>query len=78
MSEHPASNGKIPTTRYRIVVEGGLGPRFRDAFVGFDIEPVGDDTALEGEVADQAELQGILDRIATLNLALVSVAKVAG
>jgi hypothetical protein len=77
MSKYPASNGQNPISRYRIVVEGGLGPRFREAFADFEIESAGNDTALEGEVADQAHLQGVLDRVAALNLTLVSVAKVA-
>ncbi len=75
MSNHPTSNGLRPAMRYRIVVEGGLGDRFREAFADFEIEREGDDTALEGEVADQAHLQGILDRVAALNLTLVSLAK---
>ena len=64
--------------RYRIVVEGGFGPRFREAFSDLEVEPEGWDTALEGEMADQAQLQGILDRVAALNLTLVSVAKLGG
>ena len=64
--------------RYRIVVEGGFGPRFRQAFCDLEVEPEGWDTALEGEMADQAQLQGILDRVAALNLTLVSVAKLGG
>jgi hypothetical protein len=78
MANQRASNGQASCTRYRIVVEGGLGARFREAFSDFDIEREGDDTVLEGEVADQSQLQGVLDRVAALNLTLVSVAKVAG
>ena len=64
--------------RYRIVVEGGFEPRFRQAFCDLEVEPEGWDTALEGEMADQAQLQGVLDRVAALNLTLVSVAKLGG
>jgi hypothetical protein len=67
----------VHACRYRIVVEGGFGPRFRQAFADLEIEPEGGDTALEGEMADQAQLQGILDRVAALNLTLVSVNKLA-
>jgi hypothetical protein len=75
MSEQFATSGHETTRRYRVVVEGGFGPRFRDAFSDLEIEAQGADTALEGEIVDQAQLQGILDRIAALNLTLVSVAK---
>jgi hypothetical protein len=75
MSTQSAANGHRAGSRYRIVVEGGLGPRFREAFADFEIEAQGRDTALEGMVADQAQLQGVLDRLAALNLSLVSVAK---
>jgi hypothetical protein len=67
----------VQPCRYRIVVEGGFGPRFRQAFSDLEIEPEGNDTALEGEMADQAQLQGILDRVVALNLTLVSVSKLA-
>ncbi len=76
MSKHLASNARRPAAKSRIVVAGALGPRFRDAFSDFDITPQGDDTALEGEVVDQAQLQGVLDRVGALNLTLVSVAKI--
>jgi hypothetical protein len=78
MSTQSAANGQRSASRYRIVVEGGLGHRFREAFADFEIEPQGRDTALEGEVVDQAQLQGVLDRLAALNLTLVSVAKLDG
>ncbi|HET8742085.1 MAG TPA: hypothetical protein VFM41_05635 [Gaiella sp.] len=75
MSKHLAPNGRRPAAKYRIVVAGALGPRFREAFSDFEITSDGDDTALEGDVVDQAQLQGILDRVGSLNLTLVSVAK---
>jgi hypothetical protein len=68
----------VQACRYRIVVEGGFGPRFRQAFSDLEVEPEGRDTALEGEMTDQAHLQGVLDRVAALNLTLVSVAKLGG
>jgi hypothetical protein len=75
VSKHLAPNGRRPAAKYRIVVAGALGPRFREAFSDFEITSDGDDTALEGDVVDQAQLQGILDRVGSLNLTLVSVAK---
>jgi hypothetical protein len=63
--------------RYRIVVKGELGPRYSTAFAGMTLEPSGGETAIVGPVTDQAQLQGVLDRIAALNLVLVSVNPVA-
>ncbi len=62
-------------SRYRIVVEGGFGPRFRQQFCDLEIAEEGGDTALEGVMTDQAQLQGLLDRVAALNLTLLSVHK---
>jgi hypothetical protein len=58
---------------YRIVVKGELGPRYCAAFEPMTLEPGGGETAIVGPVEDQAKLQGILERIASLNLVLVSV-----
>jgi hypothetical protein len=68
----------VEPARYRVVVEGGFGPRCRQQFRDLEIEEEGSDTALEGEIADQAQLQGLLERIAALNLTLVSVHKLDG
>ena len=59
---------------YRVVVEGELGPRYAAAFEGMAMEHAGGQTALVGMVADQAHLQGLLERIARMGLELVSVA----
>ena len=75
MPAHDRPSRRTAASRYRVVVEGGFGPRFRQAFAGLAIEPAGDDTALEGEMADQAQLRGVLDRVAALNLTLVSVCR---
>jgi hypothetical protein len=59
---------------YEIVVRGELGPTVAHAFDGLALEPRDCDTAIVGQVADQAELAGILRRIHDLGLTLVSVA----
>ena len=59
---------------YRLVVEGELGPRYATAFEGMTIEHVDGNTAIIGEVTDQAHLQGLLERVARMGLHLVSVA----
>lgn len=60
---------------YRIVVAGQLGPRYAGAFDGMTVEPCREDTAIVGPIRDQAHLQGVLERIASLGLTLVSVAR---
>ena len=59
--------------RYRIVVRGQLSERFTDAFDGLVVQRGGCVTAFEGELADQAMLHGLLGRIGSLGLELVSV-----
>lgn len=58
---------------YRIVVKGELGSSYDVAFEGMRLEPSNGETAIVGPVADQAQLQGILVRITSLNLVLLSV-----
>jgi hypothetical protein len=63
----------MATPSYRIVVKGELGPRYHAAFEEMTLEPGGGETAIVGPVEDQAKLQGILERIASLGLVLLSV-----
>jgi hypothetical protein len=64
----------VEPTRYRIVVEGELGSRYEAAFDSMQLEARDGTTAIVGVIEDQAELQGLLDTVAALGLALVSVA----
>lgn len=78
MRAHPVADarGTLPVVapvRYRIVVVGQLGPRYTGAFEGMTVEPGEVNTAIVGEITDQAHLQGLLERIASLGLRLVSV-----
>jgi hypothetical protein len=59
---------------YRIVVEGELGSRFEAAFNGMRLEARSGMTEIIGPIKDQAELQGVLDAVASLGLSLVSAA----
>lgn len=59
--------------RYQLVVEGELGPRFCDAFEDMQIEAHEGMTVISGTIKDQAHLHGLLDRIASLGITLVSV-----
>lgn len=63
----------MTASRYRLEVEGELGPRSCSAFEGMRVEYEGGNTVLVGEVTDQSHLQGLLDRISRLGLKLVSV-----
>jgi hypothetical protein len=63
----------VTTVQYRLVVKGELGPRYRNAFEGMELEAGHGETAIVGPVKDQAQLQGLIARIASLGLALVSV-----
>jgi hypothetical protein len=58
---------------YRVVIEGELGPRYATAFAPMRLETNDGNTDLVGPVEDQAALQGLLDNIAALGLALISV-----
>lgn len=60
--------------RYRIVVQGLLGPQWSDWFSGCTLcwqEP--DQTVLIGQVVDQAALHGLLNAIRDLGLPLIEV-----
>ena len=60
-------------TKYEIRVRGELGERFASAFSGMTIHAEGHETRIIGEVVDQAQLHGLLDRIRALGIELVSV-----
>ena len=59
--------------RYRIVLRGRLGERFESAFDGMVLEPGNGQTALVGEIRDQAHLYGLLDRLRDFGIDLVAV-----
>jgi len=63
----------VDAVRYRLVVEGCLGPRYETAFEGMSVQPGDSTTAIVGEIRDQSHLQGLIERIAGLGLKLVSV-----
>ncbi|MGA9874817.1 MAG: hypothetical protein WBQ21_03320 [Solirubrobacteraceae bacterium] len=57
---------------YRIVVEGELSDDVEKAFDGMTLTREQGKTMLVGPVVDQAELQGLLQRVADLGLSLIS------
>lgn len=62
-------------TLYEIVVKGELGPTASRAFEGMEVDVREDETAIVGEIVDQAQLAGLLNRVSELGLPLVSVSQ---
>jgi hypothetical protein len=61
---------------YEIKVKGNLGSRWSGWFDGWELSSRDDGTTiLMGEVVDQAALYGLLAKIQSLNLTLISVKK---
>jgi hypothetical protein len=63
----------VETIRYQIRVRGRLTERLGSAFAGMAVESGEGQTALVGEICDQSHLYGILERVRSLGLELVSV-----
>ncbi len=79
MNEHELFLDR-PTT-YQIKVPGRISDNWSDWFDGMtiDVEGGGDGptvSTLTGVVADQAALQGLLDRLYSLGLALLAVERI--
>lgn len=58
--------------RYRLIVEGELGPRYASAFEGMAVSAHDGITEITGPVIDPSHLQGLLERISDLGLTLCS------
>jgi hypothetical protein len=67
----PPSGASAP--RYCIVVEEELGIAYARTFAGMKLTPADGRTTIVGPIVDQAQLHGILGRICSLNLVLLSV-----
>ncbi len=61
---------------YRIKLKGRLDPEWSDWFDQMAISTAGGTTILNGPLADQAALHGVLMRIRDLNLTLLSVERI--
>jgi outer membrane PBP1 activator LpoA protein len=61
---------------YRLTVQGELGEHLGPAFAGMELRNEGGNAVLTGRVRDQAELQGLMQRISDLGLSLVSASAV--
>jgi hypothetical protein len=63
----------VKSATYRIVVRGELDSRFAYLFNGMQMDRVEGTTTLTGEVIDQAQLHGYIERFEELGLELLSV-----
>jgi hypothetical protein len=63
----------VRPTRYEIVVVGELSDRFSLAFEGMELQTAAGRTTISGIVVDQAQLHGLIDRVAELGLELVDI-----
>jgi hypothetical protein len=64
-------------THYEITVRGRLSATLAAAFDGLSADRLATRTVLYGEVADQAALFGLLERVQSLGLELLEVRRVA-
>jgi len=58
---------------YRLIVEGELSDYLEPTFYGMALTRAQGNTELTGRVRDQAELQGLLQRVSALGLTLLEV-----
>jgi len=65
--------GRQPPAGYQIRVRGHLGATMRRAFPALHAESQDGDTLLQGAVADQAALHGVLAQVEALGLELLEV-----
>jgi len=65
--------GAVKGACYTIVVRGELDPRFAYLFNGMQMSQVEGTTVLNGEVIDQAQLHGFIERFEELGLELLSI-----
>ena len=69
-------SGAVKSATYRLAVRGELDERFAYLFDGMDMERARGETVLTGQVKDQAQLHGFIERIEELGLELLSVEQV--
>jgi hypothetical protein len=63
----------VQRTMYRICVRGRLTDRLGSALEGMRLEAGATETVFTGQIRDQSQLYGLLDRVRDLGLELVSV-----
>lgn len=60
-------------TMYRICIRGRVTERLGSALEGMRLESAASETVFTGEIRDQSQLYGLLDRVRDLGLELLSV-----
>jgi hypothetical protein len=72
---HPACDHAraVPATGYEIRIKGRLSDSVSGAFEDFTASVKPAETTLRGEVRDQSELHGVLERLQALGLELIEV-----
>ena len=68
----------MAASRYRIVLRGRLSERFESAFDGMTLEHGPNRTVLIGDVRDQAQLYGLIDRLQEFGIELLAVEPAGG
>jgi hypothetical protein len=63
----------MQSTTYRICIRGRVTERLGSALEGMRLEAGATESAFTGEIRDQSQLYGLLDRVRDLGLELVSV-----
>jgi hypothetical protein len=63
----------VRSTMYRICIRGRLTERLGSALEGMCLEAGASESVFTGEIRDQSQLYGLLDRVRDLGLELVSV-----
>lgn len=63
----------MTASRYRIVLRGRLSRRFESAFDGMTLEHGPNRTVLVGDIRDQAQLYGLIDRLQEFGIELLAV-----
>ena len=67
------SKRSVKGATYKLVVRGELDDRFAYLFNGMQMKRVEGTTVLSGEIIDQAQLHGFIERIEELGLELLTV-----
>jgi hypothetical protein len=61
----------MPTRSYRLTVQGELSDNLKPAFPGMTLTRTNGNTTLTGDIRDQPEFQGLLQRVSGLGLTLL-------
>ena len=59
--------------RYRIVIRGSIGEPLVGPLEGMTIEHAGDESAVAGDIVDQAHLKGVIGWLSDLGVEIVSI-----